>query len=421
MRVSGSIIPHRTWLAVLAVLATIATMVPGTPADAAGSFWDDDGDVHEEAVEGIAAAGVTRSCDPPAASRFCTREPLRRGQMAAFLQRALQLPAASQDHFVDDDGSMFEDAINGIAEAGITFGCNPPDNTRYCPEDPVTREQMAAFLDRAYDPPQTDQDHFVDDDDSMFEDAINRIAAARITYGCNPPDNTRYCPKDVVRRNMMASFLVRADEDLEPLDPWRLHERMVTYEVEPYDSGVDRSLLPLLRQRAEEALYATVSWNILHRLLIEHVADDGDFTIYLASPARIGDHPGCSEAYSCTVGDAVLINEDNFTDRPSPWAARSQSEYQRYLVLHETGHWLDFDDTADDSDPSHYNDEKYCVDGDAPVMKQQSISTGDCDTNVYPLPFERDCVEEAWLPDTTNQGDGDGDIDDQCPHEPTQR
>jgi hypothetical protein len=36
-----------------------------------------------------------------------------------------------------------------LAEAGITKGCNPPGNDRLCPDDPVTRGQMAAVLTRA--------------------------------------------------------------------------------------------------------------------------------------------------------------------------------------------------------------------------------------------------------------------------------
>jgi len=33
--------------------------------------------------------------------------------------------------------------------AGITAGCDPPVNDRFCPDDVVTRGQMAAFLHRA--------------------------------------------------------------------------------------------------------------------------------------------------------------------------------------------------------------------------------------------------------------------------------
>ncbi|MDH4307732.1 MAG: S-layer homology domain-containing protein [Acidimicrobiia bacterium] len=36
-----------------------------------------------------------------------------------------------------------------LAAAGVTRGCNPPVNDRFCPAEPVTRGQMAAFLHRA--------------------------------------------------------------------------------------------------------------------------------------------------------------------------------------------------------------------------------------------------------------------------------
>ena len=100
-------------------------------------------------LEKLAAAGITRGCNPPTNDRFCPNDPVTRGQMAAFLTRALELLAATGIDFTDDDGSIFEDAIERLAAAGITRGCNPPANDRFCPDQPVTRGQMAAFLRRA--------------------------------------------------------------------------------------------------------------------------------------------------------------------------------------------------------------------------------------------------------------------------------
>lgn len=57
---------------------------------------------------------------------------------------------AVRPRFDDTDGSVFEDDIEWLAEAGITMGCNPPANTRFCPDEPVTRGQMAAFLSRSF-------------------------------------------------------------------------------------------------------------------------------------------------------------------------------------------------------------------------------------------------------------------------------
>lgn len=47
--------------------------------------------------------------------------------------------------FTDDDTSIFEADIEWMAANGITSGCG---GTNYCPEDNVTRGQMAAFMKR---------------------------------------------------------------------------------------------------------------------------------------------------------------------------------------------------------------------------------------------------------------------------------
>jgi hypothetical protein len=66
--------------------------------------------------------------------------------MAAFLVRAFGLDARSHDPFKDDDGSVFEPDIERLDASGITAGCAPG---RFCPDQGVTRGQMAAFLHRA--------------------------------------------------------------------------------------------------------------------------------------------------------------------------------------------------------------------------------------------------------------------------------
>ena len=98
-----------------------------------------------DAINWLRHAGITTGCGT---DTYCPEGPVTRGQMAAFLNRALQLPAADQDYFSDDDNSTFQDDINRLRHAGITTGCG---TDTYCPEGPVTRGQMAAFLYRARD------------------------------------------------------------------------------------------------------------------------------------------------------------------------------------------------------------------------------------------------------------------------------
>jgi hypothetical protein len=160
----------------------------------------------------LAGAGITKGCNPPLNDRFCPNDPVSRGQMAAFLARAFGYgPMNGSDSFSDDDGSVFEADIEKLRAAGVTYGCNPPINDRYCPEAHVTRGQMAAFLVRALGYQRaTDADTFSDDDDSVFESDIEKLRAAGVTYGCNPPANDRYCPNAWVTRGQMAALLARA-------------------------------------------------------------------------------------------------------------------------------------------------------------------------------------------------------------------
>ena len=56
--------------------------------------------------------------------------------------------AAAPAGFADTGGDTHEANIDALAAAGITTGCET-DPLRYCPDQPVTRAQMATFLHRA--------------------------------------------------------------------------------------------------------------------------------------------------------------------------------------------------------------------------------------------------------------------------------
>ena len=186
------------------------------PADEAavkvGPFYDVADSLFADDILWMYEAGITKGCNPPYNNRYCPDQRVTRGQMAAFLVRALGLSeGAGSDAFVDDDDSIFQTDIERLAAAGITKGCNPPDNDQFCPDRRVTRAEMAAFLVRALGLSEgAGSDAFVDDDDSIFQTDIERLAAAGITKGCNPPDNDRFCPGDPVTRGHMAAFLHRA-------------------------------------------------------------------------------------------------------------------------------------------------------------------------------------------------------------------
>lgn len=141
-------------------------------------FTDDNGTPFEAEINRLAAAGILQGCDT---GKVCPNDPASRRLVAVLFSRALGLTDdGGKDWFTDDNGMAFEAEINRVAAAGIARACNPPDNTKFCPDKPIVRAQIAAWLVRAFDIPPTSQDFWTDDNGSAFEADINAITAAGI-------------------------------------------------------------------------------------------------------------------------------------------------------------------------------------------------------------------------------------------------
>jgi hypothetical protein len=154
--------------------------------------------------------GIVGGCD---VDLFCTYNPITRGELATMLARTMGLPAATQDYFSDDNGSTHERSINRLAEAGLTGGCGAG---RFCPGATLTRAEMASFLVRALELPAATADYFQDDNGKPHEGDINALAESGLTGGCAPQ---RFCPAAPVTRGQTAAFLHRgfgSDPDPEP-------------------------------------------------------------------------------------------------------------------------------------------------------------------------------------------------------------
>ena len=103
----------------------------------------------------------------------------------------LTLPLPPSQRFADvAPGNPFYAFIEQMALRGITLGCG---GANYCPFDPVTREQMAAFMIRAIGetnvlPPSTQRFNDVPPS-SLFYRFVDRMAVTEITLGCSsgPP------------------------------------------------------------------------------------------------------------------------------------------------------------------------------------------------------------------------------------------
>ncbi len=157
--------------------------------------------------------GITGGCgtNPPI---FCPGDNITRGQMAVFVVRAV----IGGDNFTYNQTPYFNDVpagnsffqwIQKMRDLGITSGCG---SNNYCPNDPVTRGQMAVFIIRTrlgstatFNYPTTPLFTDVTPDNPFFL-WIQKMKQLGITSGCGGTD---YCPNDPVTREQMAVFLMR--------------------------------------------------------------------------------------------------------------------------------------------------------------------------------------------------------------------
>lgn len=174
-------------------------------------------------VERLVAAGITSGCLNTVVDftgvtdytfrYYCPENSVTRAQMAVFLEKGIHgagyVPPNVSPSFVDSTGHWAEDWIESLKVDGITSGCA---TTLYCPENPTTRAQMSLFLLKSkygpsHTPPAASGNIFLDVPISHWAAAwIENLAAEGITGGCG---NNNYCPENEVTRGQMAIFLVK--------------------------------------------------------------------------------------------------------------------------------------------------------------------------------------------------------------------
>jgi len=175
------------------------------------TFEDVTGGVHAENIVTLLELGVLEGTEC-AAGRFCPDDAMERSTMAVWMVRALGLePSGSPNGFDDvDSAEWWAPYTQRLSEIGVTRGCATAP-LRYCPDALVSRGQMAAFLERAFEleQPAAGSAGFTDVVDNVFVGSIEALAASGITSGCSAQP-LRFCPDEPVSRAQMATFLARA-------------------------------------------------------------------------------------------------------------------------------------------------------------------------------------------------------------------
>jgi len=166
-------------------------------------------------VETLLHRGITAGCaaTPP---RYCPANPVTRAQMAVFVLVAREgagyAPAAcvaGSEIFADvPAASGFCRWVEELARRGVASGCG---GGSYCPNDAVSRAQMAVFVLRTLEPGSTPPacasggEVFADvPAASGFCRWIEELARRGVVGGCG---GGNYCPEGPVSRAQMGVFI----------------------------------------------------------------------------------------------------------------------------------------------------------------------------------------------------------------------
>jgi ELWxxDGT repeat protein len=161
-------------------------------------------------IEALAAAGVTGGCG---GGNFCPDAQVNRAQMAIFILAArdgVAPPPATGTRFNDVPAGFWAGPwIEELAREGVVSGCSatPP---LYCPNNQLTRAEMAVLLTvaRHETPPPPTGTRFADVPSNYWAAPwIEQLAADGITNGCG---GGNYCPNQPITRGEMAVFLATA-------------------------------------------------------------------------------------------------------------------------------------------------------------------------------------------------------------------
>ena len=195
---------------VAAVLAVASAGLAGAQSDGFsdipyGAFYSDP-------VSELAKDGVFEGTECGDGTRFCPDEPIDRKTMAVWIVRVLDgrnpfVVARSRFNDVDASG-FYARFIERMADLGVTGGCG--DGSGFCPDRSVTRAQMAAFLSRAYRLPDGPAPDFGDVAPGAWYAAdVARLVSSGVTKGCGR--GVDFCPEQPTTRGQMAAFLHRAE------------------------------------------------------------------------------------------------------------------------------------------------------------------------------------------------------------------
>ncbi|MFJ7825470.1 S-layer homology domain-containing protein [Psychrobacillus sp. NPDC096623] len=199
---------YKKFVATAATATLVATAV--VPGASAAVKFEDVSSTYKTAVDYLISKNITEGISD---TKFGTDAPIKRGDAAIFIAKALGLDTKSApDQDFTDVNSRVEGAVNAIVNAKIASG---KTESKFAPDDYITRQEMAKILVNAYKLEAGDTKNSFTDVNSNWDAYVDALVENGVTLG---KTEKTFAATDTVKRGEFALFIHRA-EHIVPATP----------------------------------------------------------------------------------------------------------------------------------------------------------------------------------------------------------
>lgn len=151
------------------------------PVDFEGAFWDDEEHPIAATADLLASLALITGCGP-FGLELCPDAPLTGGDVEALLGASLGTEIPIRDLLRLEPRPAFR-METFFADVGLeeALGCGV---WQYCPDQVISRGEMAAILTGVFPFEPTNADYFIDDEDHYAQAAINALVAGDVFEVC---------------------------------------------------------------------------------------------------------------------------------------------------------------------------------------------------------------------------------------------
>ncbi|KXH84029.1 S-layer homology domain-containing protein [Sporosarcina sp. HYO08] len=194
---------YKKFIATAATATLVATAIIPTASAAEAKAFTDVNKNYKTAVDYLVSQNITKGIND---TTFGTDQPIKRGDAAIFIAKALDLDTVNApDAGFKDVNSRVKGAVNAIVQAKIAGG---KSETTFAPDDNITRAEMSKLLVNAYNLQAGDTKNTFTDVNNTWDPYVDALLASGVTMGLN---ETTFGATQDVTRGQFALFIYRGE------------------------------------------------------------------------------------------------------------------------------------------------------------------------------------------------------------------